>query len=81
MLANIHAGKVRFVGHGLERDAVGVRIEHDILYGLQLGHVMPGFNGQMQALIVGRSTFSYVGCNGARNRPLTGIVRCKGQIP
>ena len=79
--ADRHLFKIRAVGHIWQRRAEHCRTAHNILDGLELGHIFPCFCGHGQVFIARSEARSPVACNGALHVALTPVVGCQRQMP
>ena len=64
-----------------QRQAQPLRRHHDVLDGLQLGHVVAGFFGHLQAAVVRRLACALVVGNGAHHIALPPVVGGQCQVP
>ena len=77
----LHPGEVGLVRDGLQGDAVGRRVFHQLFQGQQLGHVAAGLARQPEGEEVRRLPAAAVAAHGLVHGAAAGIVRGQGQEP
>ena len=81
VVGDVHRLEIGVVFNQRQLGAKRVRVGHDVLHGLQLGHIHAGFGRHVQVGVAGAQSCFLVAGNGPTHAAFAPVVGGQGQVP